>query len=90
MIEEGKNKPVAEAAQIINTINQENLEKLTKLFRNCYAIISKNRPISDFTWQCELDEVKGLDIGTTYRNRTYAKTFLQSIADVELSCEHHK
>ena len=32
-----------------------------------------------------LDEVKGLDIGTTYRNRTYAKTFIQSIADVEFS-----
>ena len=41
---------------------------MTNLFRNVHALIKKRRPFTDFIWMCELDEIKGVDIGDTYRN----------------------
>ena len=41
---------------------------MTNLFRNVHALIKKRRPFTDFIWMCELDEIKGVDIGETYRN----------------------
>ena len=41
---------------------------MTNLFRNGHALIKKRRPFTDFIWMCELDEIKGVDIGETYRN----------------------
>jgi hypothetical protein len=32
------------------------------------AFLSKSHPFTDFIWMCELDEIKGVDIGETYRN----------------------
>ena len=43
----------------------------------------KNKPISDFVWHCELDTMKGLDLGSTYLNRESAKCFIESIARTE-------
>lgn len=82
---EGKSKPVeeSEARKIISTLNKENFEKLEKMFRTCHALIKNNRPLSDFTWICDLDEVKGYDLGRTYRNIKSAKVFIQCIADVK-------
>lgn len=37
----------------------------------------------DFTWICDLDKMKGYDLGRTYRNINSAKVFIQCIADVE-------
>lgn len=51
--------------------------------RTCHALIKNNRPLSDFTMICDLDEMKGYDLGTTYRNINSAKVFIQCIADVE-------
>lgn len=84
-VNEGKSKPVdeSEAGKIISTLNKENFEKLEKMFRNCHALIKNNRPLSDFTWMCDLDGMKGFDLGRTYRNINSAKVFIQSIADVE-------
>ena len=36
------------------------------MFRTCHALMMKNKPISDFVWHCELDTMKGLDLGSTY------------------------
>ena len=36
--------------------------------------------MSDFTWQCELDEVKGISLGDTYRKRISAAKFLSFTA----------
>ena len=44
-------------------MNAEAVEKLSKLFITCHALAMKSRPFSDFTWQCEIDEKKGLPIG---------------------------
>ena len=41
---------------------------MTNLFRNVHALIKKRRPITDFIWMCELDEMKGVDIWEAYRN----------------------
>ena len=41
---------------------------MTNLFRNVDALIKKRRPFTDFIWMCELDEIKGVYIGETYRN----------------------
>jgi hypothetical protein len=41
---------------------------MTNLFRNVHALIKKRQPFTDFIWMCEPDEIKGVDIGETYRN----------------------
>ena len=48
-------------------------------------MIIHNRPITDFKWICDLDEVKGLDIGDTYWNTKYAKKFIAAIAEVQFN-----
>ena len=44
-------------------MNAEAVEKLSKLFITCHALAMKSRLFSDFTWQYEIDEKKGLPIG---------------------------
>lgn len=51
--------------------------------RTCHALIKNNRPLSDCTWICDLDKMKGYDLGRTYRNINSAKVFIQCIADFE-------
>lgn len=46
-------------------------------FRNIYALIKNNRPISDFTWLNELDIAKDCDHGISYNNPTAATAFLE-------------
>ncbi|CAC5367450.1 unnamed protein product [Mytilus coruscus] len=41
------------------------------------------RPFTDFLWMCELDKMKGVDIGQTYRNDKQVVTFVNFIAKVE-------
>ncbi|VDI55336.1 Hypothetical predicted protein [Mytilus galloprovincialis] len=53
------------------------------MFRNCHAIVMKNRPVSDYMWLCQLDDMKGLNLGQTYRNQETAKVFINAIAEVE-------
>ena len=52
-------------------------------FRNVHALVKKNKPFTDFQWLCELDGIKGCDIGTSYRNGKSAKRFLTTIASYE-------
>jgi hypothetical protein len=55
------------------------------MFRNCHALVVKNRPLSDYEWIYQLDETKGIILGKTYRNTESVKTFIAAIAhgDVE-------
>ncbi|CAC5360735.1 unnamed protein product [Mytilus coruscus] len=55
------------------------------MFRTCHAMVKNNRPLSDFNWMCQLDEMKGLLIGNTYRNSSSAKTFIRAIAETEFN-----
>jgi hypothetical protein len=66
-------------------LNSENFEKLNKMFRTCHAMVKNNRPLSDFVWLYQLDEMKGMNVGQTYRNVTSAKMFINAIIEVEFN-----
>ncbi|KAJ8272966.1 hypothetical protein GJAV_G00095620 [Gymnothorax javanicus] len=48
------------------------------MFRTVHALAKKGRPMADFEWICDLDEMKELPVGETYRNKN-------SFAALELS-----
>jgi len=67
-IVKNKAKPYekSDSAKIIFSLNKDIYKKLETMFRTCHSIILHDRPISDFIWACEVDEMKGLDVGQTY------------------------
>ena len=83
---EAQSQPVvmSEAARSQQMLNSKQLYRLCILFRTCHAIAKKCRPYMDYVWHCELDKVKGLDIGNTYLTDKYARVFTQSIVEIEL------
>lgn len=54
--------------------------KLRLLFRNAHAVAKNKKSLSDYQWLCDLDEVKGLTVGATYRNVKACSTFTKYIA----------
>ena len=54
--------------------------KLRLLFRNAHAVSKNKKSLADYQWLCDLDEVKGLAIGATYRNSKACGTFTKYIA----------
>lgn len=52
------------------------LEMLEKMFCICYVFIKNNRFFSDFIWICDLDKMKGYDLGRIYRNINFVKVFI--------------
>ena len=69
------------AAKIVQSLNKNVLNRMTNLFRNVHALIKKRdvhsqtlygcvnlMKLKDFIWMRELDEIKVVDIGETYRN----------------------
>ncbi len=71
------------AEKALQALNQATFSRLERLVRTAHAMAKNSRPISDFVWLCEVDELKGLDIGTSYRNSNSAKEFLLAISEVE-------
>lgn len=65
------------------TINRNNTEKLSRMIRSCHALVMHDRPITDFIWLCNLDERKGIELGSTYRTRDSAVESIKCIADAE-------
>ena len=51
----------------IRALNQQTVSRLVILFQNVHTIGKKGRPYTDYLMLCDLDEVKGLDIGKQYR-----------------------
>jgi hypothetical protein len=43
--------------KIVQSLNKNVFNGMTNLFRNVHALIKKRRPITDFIWMCELDEI---------------------------------
>jgi hypothetical protein len=78
-----KSHEESSAAKIIQTLNKDIFIKLDKMFRNCHALVVKNRPLSDYEWMCQLDETKIIILGKTYRNNESVKSFIAAIDDVE-------
>jgi hypothetical protein len=67
------------AAKIVQSLNKNVFNRMTNLFRNVHALIKKRHPFTDFIWMCELDEIKGVDIGETYRNEKQVVNFAHYI-----------
>ena len=73
------------AAQGLLALQEHTRKQITLKFRNVHALVKHNRPLSDYSWLCELDKAKGFDVGSTYTNRFACVKFLRSIADEERS-----
>lgn len=64
-------------------INRNNMEKLSRMIRLCYVLVMYDRFIIDFIWLCNLDERKGIELGSMYRIRDLVVEFIKCIVDVE-------
>jgi hypothetical protein len=65
------------AEKTFDSLKKDVSEKITHMFRTCHAIAKHNRPLADFEWQCELDDVKGITLGQTYRNSHSTSEFIK-------------
>lgn len=75
------------AGKALRQLKAAERHRLAFLFRNVHAVAKNNRPLSDYTWLCHIDQAKGLDIGQSYLNQKAALVFLSSIADAEITVE---
>ena len=75
----------APARHIATKMNKNNITKLVHLFRNVHALAKNHQSLRNYVWLCQLDEMKGVDIGTSYRSPMAAMRFLAAIASHELS-----
>ena len=66
-----------DAVKIIKTLNKDMDSKLEKMFHTCHSLIKHDRPVNDFLWFCEVDEMKSLYTGFIYRNINCAKSFIK-------------
>ena len=73
----------SQAEKALSSMHRAHFSKMDKLFCTTQAIAKKDRPFTDFGWMCELDEMKGLQIGKTYCNHTQVRNFMGFIAAVE-------
>ena len=71
----------SQAEKCIEKLNQSVYLRLAKLFRNAHALAKYGRPFADFEWMCDLDVTKGLDVGSTYRNRKQCVAYVHAIAE---------
>ena len=62
-----KNPENSIGAKALRGLNQLTVNRLVFKFRNVFALCKKGRPYTEYQMLCDLDESKGLDIGTEYR-----------------------
>ncbi|KAM9261905.1 sperm flagellar protein 2 [Morus bassanus] len=74
---------IASAEQMLKSMNSITLGRVENIFRTCHAIAKSGRPFTDLDWMCKLDDMKGVDIGSVFRNDKSAKMFIHFIAEVE-------
>ena len=69
----------------IRWTNRENrqLTKCVSFLGTHFAIAKHSRPCTDFVWMCTLDDMKGVQIGNTYRNNKQCATFIHHIAQAQ-------
>ena len=93
-----QSKERSNAAKLVMAIHKDTFPSSKKMFRTCHALIMKNRPISDFNWQCDLDEMKGIQldmkfIGVYSPEKPTAENIvagLQDLVAANLQTEWHK
>uniref|UniRef100_A0A670YFN1 Sperm flagellar 2 n=1 Tax=Pseudonaja textilis TaxID=8673 RepID=A0A670YFN1_PSETE len=69
--------------QMLKNMSKTTLKKIENLFRTCHAIAKTGRPFTDLDWISKLDDMKGVDIGSIFRNDKAARIFIHFIAEVE-------
>lgn len=69
--------------QMLKSMSKATLGRIENLFRTCHAIAKTGRPFTDLDWMCKLDDMKGVDIGSIFRNDKAARIFIHFIAEVE-------
>ncbi|WAR03078.1 ZN862-like protein, partial [Mya arenaria] len=77
-------KPPAQskAAHCLKALQKSQYDSLVIKFRTAHAIAKHNLSLRTFNVISDLDEAKGLPVGTSYRNDHAAASFLASIAEV--------
>ncbi|CAM5113172.1 unnamed protein product [Eretmochelys imbricata] len=73
----------ASTEQMLKSMSKVTLGQIENIFRTCHAIAKCGRPFTDLDWMCKLDDMKGVDIGSMFRNDKSARTFIHYIAEVE-------
>ena len=76
-------KQTSQAGRALLAMRSSERQKLNQLFRNAHAVGKQGRPISDYTWLCNVTEANGTEIGQTYRNSKAAVVFLSYISGAE-------
>ncbi|XP_061472250.1 zinc finger protein 862-like [Rhineura floridana] len=73
----------AATEQMLKSMSKTTLGRIENIFRTCHAIAKTGRPFTDLDWMCKLDDMKGVDIGSIFRNDKAAKIFIHFIAEAE-------
>ena len=68
---------------MLTILHNDDIEKLSHLFRTCHAVAMKKTPFSEFVWLCELVRQNGVKLGKTYMNEESAKEFSRQISEIE-------
>lgn len=74
-----EDKIASDAGKALVSLKHAQRQNLRILFINTHAIIKHNRPLRDFPLLCQLDTLKGLELGDTYQNEKAALDFMTSI-----------
>ena len=70
------------AERSLLSIHESVLKRLKIIFITCHGLAMNARPFRDFTFQCDMDRAKGLDIGNTYITVKAAEQFTHFISEV--------
>ena len=78
--------PVAQsqAAKVLHKLKQHEYDRLVIQFRNAHAVAKHHMSYKTYTWLCQLDKAKGLDVGENYQNDKKAREFVKHIAKVAM------
>ena len=71
---------MSKAGEALKKIKSANRQKVSHLFRNAHAVAVHNRPLTDFTWLGQLDNLKETITGQTYINNKACLDFIATIA----------
>ena len=75
-------QPIEETPVVLalTKLDSETQKKMENLFRIVFALVIKDRPASDFAYECELQKLNGVNLGSTYQNRPSFNVLLSYIA----------
>ena len=76
------NPGLSVADKTMDQLEKATFDKMYKLLWNAHAIARHSRPYTDFVWMCTLDDMKGVQIGNTYRNDKQLTTSRTSGSDL--------